>query len=142
MKIINSFSGEHAWLSNFWMAPITIDGWTFPSTEHVYQAAKSLDRDDWRAIQQLATPGQAKRFGKTVDLRPDWILIRLDVMTQIIKAKFDQHPDLKEKLLATQGIELVEGNNWNDTFWGVCRGVGENHLGKILMDYLDRLSSK
>lgn len=34
---------------------------------------------------------------------------------------------------ATAEELLVEGNNWNDTFWGVCRGRGENNLGRILM---------
>jgi predicted NAD-dependent protein-ADP-ribosyltransferase YbiA (DUF1768 family) len=36
-------------------------------------------------------------------------------------------------LKATGDEELVEGNWWNDTFWGVCNGVGENNLGKLLM---------
>lgn len=29
--------------------------------------------------------------------------------------------------------ELIEGNTWGDRIWGVCDGVGENRLGKILM---------
>jgi predicted NAD-dependent protein-ADP-ribosyltransferase YbiA (DUF1768 family) len=58
-------------------------------------------------------------------------------MTEIVGEKFNQNPELKEKLLATKDIELVEGNHWHDTYWGVCNGVGENHLGKILMAYRD-----
>ena len=33
----------------------------------------------------------------------------------------------------TNNEELIEGNTWNDTYWGVCNGRGQNHLGKILM---------
>jgi hypothetical protein len=40
---------------------------------------------------------------------------------------------LKQLLLATGDKELIEGNTWGDTFWGVCNGIGQNHLGKILM---------
>jgi predicted NAD-dependent protein-ADP-ribosyltransferase YbiA (DUF1768 family) len=28
---------------------------------------------------------------------------------------------------------IEEGNWWNDTFWGVCRGKGHNNLGKLIM---------
>ena len=36
-------------------------------------------------------------------------------------------------LLDTGGAVLIEGNTWNDTFWGACNGKGLNHLGRILM---------
>lgn len=136
---INNFSGEYRWLSNFWMAPITIGNWIFPSSEHAYQAAKSRDPQDWFKIASLSTPGQAKRSGQYLNLREDWEAIKLDAMAEIIEAKFEQHPDLKAKLIATGDAELIEGNTWNDTFWGVCRGVGHNHLGKILMTYRERI---
>ncbi len=48
-------------------------------------------------------------------------------------AKFTQHSDLGEQLLATGDAELIEGNTWNDTEWGICNGIGDNKLGKILM---------
>ena len=48
-------------------------------------------------------------------------------------AKYTQNPVLAEKLLATGDDELVEFNTWNDKYWGVCRGEGENKLGKVLM---------
>lgn len=49
------------------------------------------------------------------------------------------HSDLRKKLLATGDAELVENNTCGDVFWGICDGVGENHLGKILMLVRDRL---
>jgi predicted NAD-dependent protein-ADP-ribosyltransferase YbiA (DUF1768 family) len=71
-------------------------------------------------------------MGRSVKLRPDWESIKLDVMETAVRIKFTD-PELAAKLIATGDEELIEGNWWNDTFWGVCNGVGENHLGKILM---------
>ena len=66
-------------------------------------------------------------------MRSDWEDVKFDVMYDIVKAKFTQNEDLKRKLLDTEGYYLEEGNNWGDKIWGVVNGVGENHLGKILM---------
>ena len=56
-----------------------------------------------------------------------------------MKQKFTKHKDLKEKLLATGDAYLEETNHWHDTFWGVCKGKGQNHLGKILMEVREEL---
>jgi len=134
MDNIESFEGEYRFLSNFYMlpTPIVVEGIMFPSTEHAYQAMKSLDRDDWVRISQLATPNEAKRAGRKLKIRADWDDIKLDVMSQLLRHKF-VIPSLREKLLKTGDAVLVEGNWWGDTYWGVCKGVGENHLGKLLM---------
>ena len=76
---------------------------------------------------------EAKRLGRRVRLRSDWEQVKYDVMLDVVRAKFNQHPDLAQKLLATGDEELVEGNDWGDTYWGVCNGRGKNMLGKILM---------
>ena len=55
-------------------------------------------------------------------------------MFWIVFLKFYENKDLKKKLLSTENVILVEGNTWNDTFWGVCKGKGKNNLGKILMN--------
>ena len=130
--MINSFEGEYAFLSNFYEHPISNGVITFPTNEHYFQAMKTLEDDERLAIARAATPGQAKRMGRSVKLRPDWESIKLDVMETAVRIKFTA-PELAAKLIATGDEELVEGNWWNDTFWGVCNGVGENHLGKILM---------
>ena len=54
-------------------------------------------------------------------------------MFDIVLSKFASNPVLKNLLLDTNNEELVEGNTWNDTYWGACNGRGQNHLGKILM---------
>lgn len=131
--IINGFTGEHRFLSNFWIAPITVGGRRWASSEHCYQAAKSLRPVDWDLISSQRTAGGAKRAGRRVSIREDWDTIKLEVMEEIVRAKFDQHVDLRNKLLETGSAMLVEQNTWGDTFWGMCGNTGHNHLGKILM---------
>jgi predicted NAD-dependent protein-ADP-ribosyltransferase YbiA (DUF1768 family) len=45
----------------------------------------------------------------------------------------DLNPELAKRLTATGHRKIIEGNYWGDTFWGVCKGIGENHMGKIIM---------
>ena len=130
---IDSFSGEYRYLSNFWLAAVTYEGKRYPSVEHAYQAAKTLDVGERARIAGLATASEAKRAGRGLRVRVDWEQVKLGVMEQCVRDKFLNHADLGAKLLATGEAELVEGNDWGDRFWGVCEGRGENHLGKILM---------
>ena len=87
------------------------------------------------------TPNCAKRLGRQVELRSDWETVKYDVMYQVCMAKFQQNPELLRKLVRTGDAELIEGNTWGDRVWGVdlYRGVGENHLGKILMKIREEL---
>lgn len=131
-RVIDSFQGDYRWLSNFEPVDVVFEGILYPSVEHAYVAAKVLDRTTREYIAQLPTPGAAKRAGRALKLRPDWELVKLDVMECLVRQKF-QHVRLRRLLMSTVGMEIVEGNTWGDTFWGVCSGVGENHLGKIIM---------
>ena len=132
MKEIRGFRGRFRWLSNFWTSEVTLDGMNFSSVEHAYQAAKTLDHDHRRTIAGLAKPGQAKRFARKLRLRDDWNAVKLAVMENLLRQKF-VHAHLRQKLLDTGDAYLEEKNSWHDHFWGVCNGVGENHLGKLLM---------
>jgi ribA/ribD-fused uncharacterized protein len=133
METIDSFSGQYAFLSNFYPCEVEFEGDIYPSAEHAYQAAKTTDPDVRRMIRELSSPGKAKRTGKDIRIRPDWKNWRTYYMHQILVAKFNI-PELREKLLSTGNSVLIEGNNWNDTYWGICNGRGENHLGRILME--------
>jgi hypothetical protein len=133
LKVINSFKGENRWLSNFHLADVEYEGIIYPSTEHAYQAAKTLDQEERLRISKLPKPGDSKRAGNKVKLREDWESIKLQVMEDLVRQKFTKHHELKLQLASTYNEELIEGNTWNDTYWGVCNGKGENHLGKILM---------
>lgn len=141
--MISEFKGKYRFLSNFYPVTITTDdGLIYPSVEHAYQASKTFDMGERFKISELPTPGLAKKAGKSVKLREDWDKIKLDVMYNLCFKKFVYNADLRHALLETENEELVEGNYWGDTFWGVCRGEGENHLGKILMEIRESLKKK
>jgi ribA/ribD-fused uncharacterized protein len=132
MKKIESFHGEYRFLSNFYPSIVEFEKVLYPTAEHAYQAAKTLDPKVRQEIARCTTPGEAKRMGKCIALRPNWDNLKLTAMAMIVGDKFYRHPDLADKLLATKDAVLIEGNWWGDTFWGVCKGKGENHLGKLL----------
>jgi ribA/ribD-fused uncharacterized protein len=114
-------------------------GDNYPSLEHAYQAAKTIRHTDRFFFQELiTTAGEAKRAGRRLKIRDDWESVKLDVMLTLLREKFKQ-PKFKSLLLSTDNEELVEGNTWGDTFWGVCNGKGENHLGKLLMKVREEL---
>lgn len=129
---ITSFSGKYEFLSNFYYSPVTYEGITYPTVEHAFQAAKTFDVTERRRISEMKTPGMAKRAGRRVLLRKDWEAVKFDIMKTLVTQKFEDEK-LKQLLLDTGDEELVEGNTWHDTCWGVCNGVGQNNLGKILM---------
>lgn len=132
MKTIDSFSGEYRWLSNFWPVEVEYEAIVYPSTEHAYQAAKTLNTELRQIIAALPTAAQSKKAGAKVDIREDWEEVKVSVMLDLLHLKF-QHPDLAQKLIDTGDALLVEGNYWGDRFWGVCRGEGRNILGNLLM---------
>lgn len=135
------FRDEYRFLSNFWDAPVTYDGLTYMNNEAAFQAQKCLQPEEKEAFTELP-PSKAKNLGRRVELRPDWEEVKVGIMEEIVRAKFTQNDELKQKLLATKDMVLEEGNTWNDTFWGVSRrtGEGENHLGKILMKIRDEIA--
>ena len=129
---INKFVGNDFYLSNFYPCKINYLGVEFNSTEAAFQAAKCKNLQGFKSFSGL-NPTEAKRKGRRISLRDDWEEVKLSVMKEILILKF-QDKELKEKLLNTGNATLIEGNNWNDCYWGVCNGIGENHLGKLLME--------
>ena len=112
---------------------------SYRSAEHAYQTSKTNRPAERKKIRRAATPGAAKKLGRQATLREGWDITKVGVMQAIVKAKFVQNPELRRKLLATGDEQLVEGNWWGDTFWGVCNGEGKNHLGRILMEVREEL---
>lgn len=147
MRMITSFSGDNAFLSNFYLSPIVIKGDRYPSVEHAYQAAKTKDMNKRRMIRMASTPGKAKRLGRSFPLRDDWEDVKYDIMLFLVIQKFQQNPDLKELLVGTLDVVIVEGNYWHDNEWGncycdKCSGIlGKNLLGEILMYTRERMAT-
>lgn len=139
---ILGFQGENRFLSNFWPVDVTLDGITYPSTEHAYQAAKSLDPDYRQMILSEPLPGRVKRMSRKVQLRPDWDSVKLSIMLDLTRQKYRNNSELRSALLSTGDSYIEETNNWGDRFWGVSGGAGQNNLGKILMQVRQELGGE
>jgi len=133
-EMIDRFSGDYKFLSNFHYHKFKFEGATYRTAEHCFQAQKPRHRSEVVAIKGAHSPAAAKRMGRKCSIREDWDLIRVNIMERIVRAKF-QDPGMAKLLLATGEAELIEGNSWYDTFWGMSGRPmrGSNHLGKILM---------
>ena len=138
---ISSFTGEYRFLSNFYPARVYYSDIEFPTSEHAYVAAKTTDPTLRREIAKINHPAQAKQFGRIIGIRDDWNQVRLHEMRMILESKFSDQM-LMSKLQATAPAYLEEGNTWGDKYWGVCNGIGQNHLGKLLMAIRDDITNK
>lgn len=139
MNTISNFRGRYFFLSNFYPASIRYGNHTFLNNEAAFQAMKCPSRANEF---YLLNPSEAKRLGRRVKLREDWEEVKELVMYEICYHKFNQNPDICKMLLDTGDVELIEGNTWGDQVWGVCNGIGENRLGKILMRIRDELKEE
>lgn len=146
MEPITSFKDKYFFLSNMFMAPVGYEGIQYPSSEHAYVAAKTTDEEIREKISKIPSPFQVKKFGKTIQLRDDWEQIKVHEMRRILERKFSPFRSdlpLYSWLCATAPRELIEGNTWNDRFWGQCPvGNGKNMLGKLLMEIRDDITLK
>ena len=131
---IMGFFGNYRWLSNFHPVMIPYRGIIYPSVENAYQAAK-FDNDAFKVMLSNVSAVRAKTMAKQWRTTSDWNERRLDVMKELIKIKFSPNDNLPlwKNLDATDWAYIEETNTWNDKFWGVCNGEGENHLGRIIM---------
>lgn len=133
------FRNNFQFLSNMYPCRVQYKGTEYSCSESAFQAQKctnSVDKDMFAGFDGK----MAKSWGRRVPLRKDWNEVRIPIMEEIVRAKFLQNPELIPQLTSIKGY-IQEDNSWNDTFWGICNGVGENHLGKILMKIRDELNT-
>lgn len=139
-----SVGGEYGGFSNFSPHSIRLKGKTWPTSEHYFQAQKFADTPDEEEVRQAKSPMIAARMGRSRKrpLRKDWEAVKDRIMHEAVTAKFDQHADLRETLLATGEVEIVEHTD-NDSYWGDGGdGSGKNRLGQILMRVREELRGK
>lgn len=138
-----SVEDEYGDFSNFARYPIRVKGKTWPTSEHYFQAMKFVDPIQQQKIRQATTPMEAARMGRDrkQKLRRDWESVKDQVMYEAVQAKFVQHSELAEQLLATQNAKIVEHTE-QDSYWGDGGdGSGKNKLGQILMRVRTKLQS-
>ncbi len=143
MNVINFYStqGEYGCFSNFSRHPVWLKGKSWPTSEHYFQAQKFAGTTHEEDIRKAKTPGLAAQMGRDRKrpLRRDWEAVKDGIMHEVVLAKFSQHADLKEVLLATGDARLVE-HTFNDSYWGDGGdGSGQNMLGQILMRVREEL---
>lgn len=136
--MIDKFDGDYAFLSNFYYSPFMFQGRQYPTVEHFFQAHKAKTYEDFISVLVEPTPKGAKQVGRKIKMREDWETVKDTIMLEGLRAKFSIK-GLREKLLATGDEELIEGNHWHDTYWGVCNGIGKNKLGKMLMQVREEI---
>ena len=124
--------------TNFYPAPIDLDGETWPTTEHYFQAQKFIGTSYPKVIRNFERPRQAFEFSRNPTVsrwrRSDWEDIKISIMRKALLAKFTQHKNLRQMLLRTGDRRLIE-HSPRDKFWGNGGDdSGENRLGWLLME--------
>ena len=136
-----SVRDEYGEFSNFSCHPIRVGGGRWPTTEHYFQAQKFAGTPHAQAIRLARTPSEAARLGRSrkIRLRRDWDSVKIGVMRDALRAKLQQHDDVRDLLLATGDAKLIE-HTANDSYWGDGGdGTGKNMLGRLLMELRDEL---
>ena len=140
MQTITSFVGNYRFLSNFheytlhFPNPFVNLIESFKSVEHAYQSFKATNAEDFQLVKLQSTPGRAKTLGRKIDKRDNFEKIKVYLMAHLVRSKFEQSPNLMNRLLDTGVAILEERNHWGDQFWGITSDrKGKNNLGRILM---------
>lgn len=134
---VRFYHSDQPWgeLANFSPHAVFIRGRIWPTTEHFYQAQKFAGTEREEQIRCSGTPTLAKLLAQEWKAlrRPGWVEVKEEIMLEGLRAKFGQHPDLRERLLATEERQLVEHTE-HDAYWGDAGdGTGRNRLGALLM---------
>jgi ribA/ribD-fused uncharacterized protein len=138
---VNEAYGE---FSNFSPHPLIVNGKTWPTSEHYFQAQKFAGTEHEEVVRRAKSPMIAARLGRSRErpLRPDWEEVKDDIMREALRAEFTQHEQLRSWLLGTGDAELVEHTR-NDAYWGDGGdGTGKNMLGKLLMELRAKLRTE
>ena len=137
--VINRFKGEYDFLSNRFPCRILWEGLEYRSAEAAFQASKCQDEKE-RKVYAGCSTDKAILKGKDQIPYQGWEDDQLGIMESILRTKFELNPSLMQKLVDTGNCVLLNGNNKQETFWGIdlYSWIGENHLGRIIMNIRDK----
>lgn len=133
-------------LGSFSEHPFTLDGFSWKTVEHYFQAMKyeTTAPDHYKKIQSAEDAKQAKKWGRSrfKKIRHDWANVKRVVMTRAIYTQCKTHPDLTAYLLETGDRKILEASQY-DYYWGCGRDRrGENVYGQVLMDVRKKLQQE
>lgn len=140
-ETVEGFREKYFFLSNMYVTPCQYNGLEFKSSEHLYQWLKVPDTERWWKDKIFNAPdGKVAKALAANEKCPHvieklghpWTVFRIGIMDVALRSKFENR-ELRQRLIDTGSLNIVEHNTWGDTFWGVHRGTGKNHLGKMLM---------
>lgn len=142
-ETIDEFSGDYAFLSNFFIKPFEHNNHYYLTSEHYFQAHKAIRKTDFYYVLSSVDPAEAKKRGREIECREDWENVKVKIMEDALRYKFSD-PDMKQRLINTFPKYLIEGNWHGDTIWGVCKRSrkGKNLLGQALMKIRDELMGR
>jgi hypothetical protein len=113
----------------------------FDTSEHAYHWEK-FDAGDFTGMEvqrRILVARSAHDAFKIAEehkscRRGGWDAIKLNIMSNILRAKVQQHEYVRRKLLETGDRELIE-DSWRDDYWGWGPDRrGQNMLGKLWME--------
>lgn len=131
--------------SNLYRREVEFEGDVFPTSEHAYQAGKARKPDVRKWLMAAPSPALLAMAAHGLyywDVAPGWSTTKFDRMLNVLRAKFTQHADLRELLLSTGDVRLVESatvDNEVNRLWGEVNGSGKNMLGVLLMEIREEL---
>lgn len=137
-------SGEYGFLSNLYPCEISFEERKFRCAEEAYQYGKPKDKEVAEWLVSAPRPHLCALAAHSLfawDIVPDWNDIKVGRMHKVLRAKFSQHKDLKEKFIATGDAQLIEESK-SDAFWGIGKKKnGKNTLGVLLMKVREELKN-
>lgn len=144
--VIGFYPREFYPLDNFSSFKVEYDGYLYASCEEAYQALsfKGSNEKLYQKVIHSHSADEAQRIAYTNSdkQRPDWNDVKVGIMEELLRAKLDQNPYVKKKLLQTDNYTIVEDSPKDDFWgWGPNRD-GYNQLGKLWMKLRDELNNK
>ncbi len=129
---IKFYEGPFYLLSNFSAHKVVFEGEEYMTSEHAYQVSKFSDIEIRKKIKEAPSAFLAREYGGSKNGRKE-PFDKVSVMEKVMKAKLEQHDDVKRMLIKTAD-KIIEKNHPEDYFWGTGEnGSGENMMGKIWM---------
>lgn len=134
---IGFYPREFFCFDNFSAFAFMYAGIRFHTVEHAYQAYKFKNTapEIFNEIVNCFSSDEARRIAHRNEdmVVSNWHEIKIELMEKFIRAKLDQNPFVKKKLLETKDYLICEDSPI-DSFWGIGEDKkGRNELGKIWM---------
>jgi ribA/ribD-fused uncharacterized protein len=145
-KVCPFYNSATYHFSNVFPVSIELDSVSYPSAEHAWQSLKFVGSapDIAKKIREAKTVDLALTISNTEGIdkvRADWSGVRYETMLRVLRAKFQQHPDLRGRLLETGDRLLVnvDIDKWAGMSATGGIATGENSMGKALMQVRSEL---